>query len=114
MGLGIWMAALTVKYRDFRYITGFVLQFGLYVSPVAFDSRYVSQYLGRHLGEDWIWLYWLNPMAGVIDGFRWALFGDGFPIYWPGMAASVATTLVLVVGGVHHFRATERSFADTI
>jgi lipopolysaccharide transport system permease protein len=106
MGLGLWMAALTVKYRDFKYITGFGLQFGLYVSPVAFDSNYVP--------EAWRPLYALNPMVGVIDGFRWALFDADRPMYWPGVWISVAVTAFLVWGGLRHFRNTERSFADTI
>ncbi len=76
-GVGLWLSALNVKYRDFRYVVPFLVQFGLYISPVGFTSSIVP--------EQWRLLYFLNPMVGVIDGFRWALLGDAFPVYWPGL-----------------------------
>ncbi len=106
LGLGLWLSALTVKYRDFRFVTTFILQFGLYVSPVGFASTYVP--------ERWRLVYALNPMAGVIDGFRWSLFGEACPMNWAGLLVSVGVTAFLVFTGVYHFRRTERSFADTI
>lgn len=106
IGPGLFITALNVKYRDFRYVIPFVVQFGLYVSPVGFRSDVVP--------EKWRLLYSLNPMVGVIDGFRWAICGGEFSIYWPGFAASVAITLFFLWFGVRYFRATERTFADVI
>jgi lipopolysaccharide transport system permease protein len=106
MGAGLWMAALNVKYRDFRYIVPFIVQFGLYVSPVGFSSAIVP--------EQWRWLYSLNPMVGVIDGFRWAILGSNAQLYWPGFLFSLALLGLLMVTGVLYFRKTERSFADVI
>jgi lipopolysaccharide transport system permease protein len=81
MGAGLWLAALNVKYRDFRYVVPFIIQFGLYISPVGFSSSIVP--------EQWRWLYSLNPMVGVIDGFRWAILGGDVSLYWPGYVISV-------------------------
>ncbi len=106
LGPGLWLCALTVKYRDFRYVVPFVVQFGLYVSPVGFSSAVVP---GR-----WRLLYSLNPMVGVIDGFRWALLPDGAALYWPGFVLSVALTAVLLWSGLWYFRRTEKTFADVI
>lgn len=106
LGAGLWIAALTVKYRDFRYITPFIVQMGLYVSPVGFSSTIVP--------EQWRLLYSINPMVGIIDGFRWALLAGQTPLYWPGMLLSLAVTLVLLISGTMYFRKTERSFADLI
>ena len=106
MGAGLWIAALNVKYRDFRYIIPFVGQFGLYVSPVGFSSNIVP-------GE-WRVLYSINPMVGVIDGFRWAILGGSSQLYWPGLLLSLTLVLVVVVTGVMYFRKTEKSFADVI
>jgi lipopolysaccharide transport system permease protein len=97
---------LNVKYRDFRYIVPFIVQFGLYVSPVGFASSVVPQ--------KWRLLYSLNPMVGVIDGFRWAILGGDARIYWPGFLLSTALTLVVLFGGIKYFRRTERIFADII
>ncbi len=105
MGAGLWMASLNVKYRDFRYIIPFVVQFGLYLSPVGFSSSVVP--------EQWRLLYNLNPMVGVIDGFRWAILGTG-TIYWPGFSLSIGLVVLLVVSGLWYFRKTERTFADVI
>lgn len=106
LGTGLWIAALTVKYRDFRYITPFIVQMGLYVSPVGFSSSIVP--------EQWRLLYSINPMVGIIDGFRWALLAGQTPLYWPGLLLSLAVTLVLLISGTLYFRKTERSFADLI
>ncbi len=106
MGAGLWIAALNVKYRDFRYIIPFVVQLGLYISPVGFSSNIVP-------GE-WRLLYSINPMVGVIDGFRWAILGGSSQLYWPGLLLSFTLVLVVVVTGVMYFRKTEKSFADVI
>jgi len=105
MGAGLWMASLNVKYRDFRYIVPFIVQFGLYLSPVGFSSSVVP--------EQWRLLYSLNPMVGVIDGFRWAILGST-AIYWPGFLVSLGLTLLLLASGLWYFRKTERTFADVI
>ena len=106
MGAGLWIAALNVKYRDFRYIIPFVVQIGLYVSPVGFSSSIVP--------EQWRLLYSLNPMVGVIDGFRWALLGGNTPLYWPGLLLSLGLIIGLLITGILYFRKTERRFADLI
>jgi lipopolysaccharide transport system permease protein len=106
MGAGLWLAALNVEYRDFRYIVPFIVQFGLYVSPVGFSSSIVP--------ERWRLLYSLNPMVGVIDGFRWAILGGESRLYWPGFTLSVGLVGLLLVSGVWYFRKMERSFADVI
>lgn len=106
IGSGLWFAALNVKYRDFRYIVPFVLQLGLYVSPVGFSSGIVPERLRL--------VYSLNPMVGVIDGVRWSLLGDSTPMYWPGLALAVALTAALLAAGIWFFRRTEKSFADVI
>lgn len=106
LGAGLWVAALNVKYRDFRYIIPFVVQFGLYVSPVGFSSSIVP--------EEWRMLYSLNPMVGVIDGFRWAILGGETTLYWPGMSLSLSLIALLLITGVIYFRRTEKTFADVI
>jgi len=106
MGTGLWFAALNVKYRDFRIIVPFVVQFGLYVSPVGFSSSIVP--------EKWRLLYSINPMVGVIDGFRWAILGGNTRIYWPGFLLSLALVFVILVTGIFYFRKTEKTFADVI
>ena len=106
MGAGLWTAALNVTYRDFRYLIPFIVQFGLYVSPVGFSSAIVP--------EQWRLLYSLNPMVGVIDGFRWATLGGETQLYLPGFLLSLLLVVALVVTGVVFFRRTERSFADVI
>jgi lipopolysaccharide transport system permease protein len=105
-GAGVWVAALMVQFRDFRFIIPFVVQFGLYISPVGFSSAIVP--------EQYRWVYSLNPMAGIIDGFRWCILGGEHTIYWPGFALTLATTTALIVTGIAYFRKTERSFADVI
>jgi len=106
MGAGLWLAALNVKYRDFRYIVPFIVQLGLYISPVGFSSSIVPQ--------QWRWLYSLNPMVGVIDGFRWAILGVNAKVYWPGFTLSIGLVCLLFVTGIWYFRKTERTFADVI
>ena len=106
MGIGLWMTALNVKYRDFRYIVPFIVQFGLYISPVGFSSsRIPAQYR---------LLYSLNPMVGVIDGFRWSLIQGTTFIYWPGVGMSVLVSLFFLWLGIRQFRKMEKSFADLI
>jgi lipopolysaccharide transport system permease protein len=105
-GAGLWLAALNVKYRDFRYVVPFVVQFGLYLSPVGFASNIVP--------EKFRLLYSLNPMVGVIDGFRWAISGGRSTLFMPGLAAGAAVTLFLLLSGSWYFRRIERTFADVI
>jgi len=106
MGGGLWLAALNVKYRDFRYIVPFIVQFGLYISPVGFSSSIVP--------PEWRLVYSLNPMVGVIDGFRWAILGGETALYVPGFVLSLALVLGLLVSGIAYFRQVERTFADVI
>jgi len=103
---GLWLSALNVKYRDFRYVVPFLVQFGLYVSPVGFSSTIVP--------EEWRFFYFLNPMVGVIDGFRWAILGDAFPVNWPGVGLSCLLVTLIFIGGVCYFRRMERTFADVV
>jgi len=95
-----------VRYRDFRFVVPFIVQFGLYVSPVGFSSSVVP--------AQWRFLYSLNPMAGVIDGFRWAILNSQAPLYWPGFLLSLAVAGLGVFLGIWYFRKTERTFADVI
>ena len=106
MGAGLLLTALNVKYRDFQHIIPFIVQFGLYVSPVGFSSSIVP--------ERWRLLYSLNPMVGVIDGFRWAILGEESKLYLPGFILSMALVMLLLASGVWYFRKTERTFADDI
>ena len=105
-GCGLWISALNVQYRDFRYVVPFIIQFGLYISPVGFSSSIVP--------EEWRFLYSLNPMAGVIEGFRWAITGRTALIYWPGYWLSVLLVILICLSGFWYFRRMERSFADVI
>ncbi len=108
LGVGLWIAALMVEYRDFRVIVPFIVQFGLYLSPVGYFSSSV-------VAEKW-WrpFYYLNPMAGVIDGFRWVILGGEHTLYLPGLAISTCIICVLLISGIWYFRRTERTFADVI
>jgi lipopolysaccharide transport system permease protein len=106
VGVGLWLAALNVEYRDFRYIVPFIVQFGLYISPVGFSSNIVP--------EKWRLLYSLNPMVGVIDGFRWAILGGESKLYWSGFILSVGLVVLLLISGIWYFRKMERTFADVI
>jgi lipopolysaccharide transport system permease protein len=109
IGAGLWLAALNVKYRDFRYVVPFIVQFGLYISPVGFSSSVVFERFPQ-----WGWIYSLNPMVGVIDGFRWAILGGDFNLYLPGFTLSMGLVALLFVSGVWYFRKVERTFADVI
>jgi len=106
LGPALWITALNVKYRDFRFVVPFIIQLGLYVSPVGFPSSLVP--------EEWRLLYSLNPMVGVIDGFRWCLLGGYNPLYWPGFLMSLGVVAFFLWFGIRHFRATERTFADMV
>jgi lipopolysaccharide transport system permease protein len=105
-GAGLWLAALNVEYRDFRYVLPFIVQVGLYLSPVGFSSSIVP--------AQWRMLYSMNPMVGVIDGFRWAITGAETVIYWPGFGVSLLLVLLITLSGLWYFRKTERAFADVI
>lgn len=105
-GAGIWLAALNVKYRDFRYVVPFIVQFGLYISPVGFSSSVVP--------ERFRLLYDLNPMVGVIDGFRWATSSGRAPFPQQSLILSLITITFLLATGIWYFRKTERTFADVI
>jgi len=106
LGPGLWITALNVKYRDFRYVIPFIVQFGLYVSPVGFSSNVIP--------EKWRLLYSLNPMVGVIDGFRWCILGGESQIYWLGLALSIIVVTFFLWLGVTSFRKMEKTFADLI
>jgi lipopolysaccharide transport system permease protein len=105
-GIGLWLCSLNVKYRDFRYVVPFIVQLGLYVSPVGFSSTIVP--------EKWRLLYSLNPMVGVIDGFRWSLLRGEFPFPLSAFSISAFITVALVASGIWYFRKMERTFADVI
>ncbi len=104
-GAGLYLAALNVKYRDFRYIVPFIVQFGLYISPVGFSSKIIP--------AKWRLLYSINPMVSVIDGFRWCIIGEE-PMYWPGFLLSLTSIFLSTLLGLWYFRKTEKSFADNI
>jgi lipopolysaccharide transport system permease protein len=110
IGPGLWITAMNVKYRDFRYVIPFIVQIGLYVSPVAYSSSVIRQ----RFGDTAFTVYSLNPMVGVIDGFRWAILRGEANIYWPGFLLSLLLMFVVLVVGIWHFRKTERTFADII
>jgi len=118
MGPGLLITALNVKYRDFRYVIPFIVQFGLYVSPVGFSDDYVREKLFEIFGNtwgEWAFLgYSANPMVGVIDGFRWAILGGDSAIYWPGFLVSLGFVAGFLWLGIWYFRRTERTFADII
>ena len=105
-GFGIWFSSLNVKYRDFRYIVPFLAQLGLYLSPVGFSSSIIP--------EKWRLVYSINPMVGVIDGFRWAVLAGEAEIYVPGFAISTVIILILLYFGSVYFKKAERTFADVI
>jgi lipopolysaccharide transport system permease protein len=105
-GTGLWLAALNVKYRDFRYVLPFIVQVGVYISPIGFSTNNVP--------ADWRLAYSLNPLVGIIDGFRWSLLRGESPLSWLSLSVSVAVTSFMCVVGIWHFRRTERTFADVI
>jgi len=106
LGMGYLFSALNVKYRDFRYVIPFIVQFGMYISPVGFSSEVVP--------VRYRFWYSLNPMVGVIDGFRWSIIGKGTSIYWPGFILSIVITILIIIWGFRYFRKTEKTFADRI
>lgn len=106
LGLGLFLSALNVQFRDVRIIIPFFLQFGLYLSPVGFSSKIVPQ--------NWQFLYSLNPMVGVIEGFRWCISGGQTILYWEGLFTSFILSTILIVIGVRYFRSVEKTFADVI
>ncbi len=106
IGPAVWMAATIVKYRDFRFVLPFVIQVGLYVSPVGFSAKVVP--------DQWLLLYSINPMVGIIDGFRWCIQGGASPLYLPGFAISLVVAAGMLWYGIRTFRRTERGFADLI
>ncbi len=106
LGPSLWIASLNVKYRDFRYIVPFIIQFGLYISPVGFSSNVIP--------DKYRFLYSLNPVVGVIDGFRWCLLGEESALYIPGFIISITVATCLVWFGVMKFRQMENTFADII
>jgi len=118
LGSGLILTALTVRYRDFRMIVPFLIQVGLYVCPVAYSSTIIHDKLvnklGQSLGDDCFIVYSLNPMVGVIDGFRWAILGNVSVLYWPSFIVSAGLTAGLLFIGVLYFRKTERAFSDII
>ncbi len=105
VGVGLWLAALNVEYRDVRYLIPFITQFWFFMSPIAYPSSLVP--------EKWRLLYGLNPMAGVVEGFRWALLAKTVaPGRW--LAVSVFITVILLIGGLYYFRRMEKTFADVV
>jgi lipopolysaccharide transport system permease protein len=110
LGAGLWLAALNVEYRDFRYIVPFIIQFGIFITPVGFSSSLVRD----KYGETVFMLYSLNPMVSVIDGFRWAVSGGRVVLFLPGLLSSLVVTFVLLISGAWYFRKMERTFADVI
>jgi lipopolysaccharide transport system permease protein len=105
-GIGVFITALNVKYRDFRYVVPFIVQLGLYISPVGFSSSVIP--------DKWRLLYSLNPMVGVIDGFRWCIIGESSSIYMPGFILSIVFTIIMLYVAIRYFRKTEKKFADII
>jgi lipopolysaccharide transport system permease protein len=106
LGCGLWLSALTVEYRDFRFIVPFVVQFGMFISPVGYGTFVIP--------EQWRWLFFLNPMVGIIDGFRWAFFGISHPYILFSIGISSLITFFLLLTGFLYFRQMERTFADRI
>ena len=106
LGAGLWIAALTVKYRDFRFIAPFIIQIGFFASPIFYRSD-------KFQGIERL-IYSLNPIVGAIDGFRWAVFRGTIPLYWPGLVISIGMSIFLLVTAILYFRRTEKSFADMI
>jgi lipopolysaccharide transport system permease protein len=105
-GAGLFMATLNLKYRDFKYVVPFMVQIGFYISPVGFSSSIIP--------EQWRLIYSLNPIVGVIDGFRWCIIGSDANIYWPAFAVSLTVTVIITVVSIRYFRKTEKAMADFI
>jgi lipopolysaccharide transport system permease protein len=105
-GAGLWLGALNVKYRDVKFAVPFLVRLGMYISPIGFMTSVIP--------DKWLFWFSLNPLVGVIDGFRWAILGPEFEPYWPGLCISLAMVLVLLITGAFFFRCTEKTFADLI
>ena len=105
-GLGLWAAALNVRYRDFRHLIPFVLQLGIYISPVGYATTLIP--------EKWRPLYWFNPMVGIIDGFRWSVLGQETAVYWPSVGFALLFCVGILWSGVWYFRRFESTFADVL
>jgi lipopolysaccharide transport system permease protein len=105
LGAGLWITALTVKFRDFRFITPFILQIGMFITPVGYRTDILP---------NWRELLSLNPVSSVVEGVRWCLLGGRTELYLPGLATAILTTTLLLVTGIWYFRRTERQFADII
>ena len=105
-GTGLLVTALNVKYRDFRYIMPFVIQYGIYISPVGFNTAKIVE----KVGYQWRNVIYINPLTGIIDGFRWCILGE--PMYWTGFFISISVVVFFMVIGIWYFRKTEKSFAD--
>jgi lipopolysaccharide transport system permease protein len=110
LGPGLFLTAVNVKYRDFRYVIPFLIQIGLYISPVGFSSTVIR----TKFGETLYFLYYLNPMAGVIGGYRWAILGNNAPLDLIGMCISMSVTIAMLVLGIWYFRKTEKTLSDII
>jgi lipopolysaccharide transport system permease protein len=111
-GVGFLVAALNVKYRDFRYVVPFIVQIGVFISPVGFDSE--SVYANEKIPEALKFIYSCNPLVGVIDGFRWSLLGGELTIWWPAFLVSTGISLILLIAGIWYFRRVENTFADIV
>lgn len=106
IGPGILIASLNVRYRDFAHVVPFLIQFGLYISPVAYGIEIVP--------EKWQLLYALNPIVGIINGFRWCIIGRNMVLYWPALISSIVISAIILYTAIKYFRATEKTFADKI
>ena len=106
MGIGIWMCALNAQYRDVQYLLPFVLQLGMYLSPVAYKSSQVP--------DEWLWLYHLNPAAGIIEGFRWCLLNGTSGFQWKVLAVSTLVSVVLLLSGLRYFYRVEKKLVDVL
>lgn len=106
ISVGLWISALNAKYRDVQFVMPFLITFGLYLSPVGFSSAAVP--------ETWRWLFGLNPMVGIIDGFRWGLFHDAYPFNLGSLAYSFVFSLLMLITGIAYFRSVEREIVDVL
>jgi len=111
IGAGLWMAALNVKYRDFKFVVPFIVQLGIYVTPVIYSSSFIQN---SSISPVLKFIYTLNPMVGVIDGFRWCLLGGATNINMQGLLISTILSIILFIMGLRYFRKMERTFADVI
>lgn len=108
---GFWFSALNVKYRDVKYIVPFIARMGMFISPIPFATTFLAE----KIPSQWLLAYYtVNPMVGVIDGFRWCILGSQFQPYWTGVAASAAVILLLLISGALYFRRMEKTFADIV